>query len=111
MAKDDAAVGAMRDGFLSELPHDGIRGTTTLWQGGSFVSYDLSTPVYRVGDVPLTDRLALTLPEYPWAIAGTLLVVCIVLSMWMQVALAARIRRRLMGAPQFEENLDGGGAL
>ena len=111
LAKDDAAAAtAMRDGLMAELPHDGIRGTVSLWQGGQFVSYNLSTPRYRLGDARPLRALALTLPDYPLTLAIVLLAVCVVLASWMQFWLAARIRRRLMGAPQLDQHFEQGTA-
>jgi hypothetical protein len=111
MARDNAALAAMRDGLLAEMPHDGIRGTTSLWQGGKFSSYDLATPAYHIGEVSFLKRLELTLPEYPFELAAALLVFCSFIAAWMQASLGALIRRRLMGAPQLGEPLPRGGAL
>ena len=110
MAKDTDAVGAMRDSLLAELPHDSISGTASLWKGGKFVSYDLSTPGYRVGQVSVFERVTLTLPQYPGTLVAVLLVLSIILAIWMQAALAARIGRRLMGATQLDDQGNPGGA-
>jgi len=110
LAKDSVAVNSMREGLAFELPHEGIHGSASLWQGGHFVSYDLSTAIYHVGQVSMIERLALILPEYPWILTGSLLCLSILLALWMQISLRQRIAERLMGTPQLVENPSSGGA-
>ncbi|GAC1417235.1 MAG: hypothetical protein NVSMB62_07700 [Acidobacteriaceae bacterium] len=108
LARDEISAGAMRDALLQELPHDRIRGSVSLWQGGQFTSYNFGTATYWVGDVSLPDKLALILPYYPFLLVIALVLLAFILTAWMKVSIAARIRHRLMGAPQFEERFERG---
>jgi cellulose synthase (UDP-forming) len=104
LARDADALEPMTAALMEELPHDGITGSVSLWEGGNFVSHDYSTPGYALGDVDTLTKLKILLPDHPWLLMIGFSVIVFALSLWLEIWLQSRIRRRLMGVPF---NLDG----
>ncbi len=104
LSKDTSTIDSMAAGLMAELPHDGIAGSVSLWQGGQFVSHAYSTPSYYLGDASYISRVEIILPEYPWALLLGLLAALVGLALWLNACINYRIRKRLMGA---EFDLDG----
>lgn len=98
------SVESMATRLMADLPHDGIQGSVSLWQGGSFVSHAYSTPDYYLGDASLLTRFKFILPDYPWALMVGLIAFLVLLSLWLNACIEARIRKRMMGV---EFDLDG----
>ena len=89
---------------MIELPHDGITGNVSLWQNGTFVSHNYSTPGYYLGDANLLTRLKIILPEYPWVLLLGLLAIVALLALWVNACINYRIQKRMMGVAY---DLDG----
>src|SRR6266702_1151502 len=104
LGKDASSLESMSAGLMSELPHDGISGTVSVWQGGAFVSHVYSTSTYYLGDASIIKRLEVILPQYPWVLLGGLLAAIVLLALWMNACINYRIHKRMMGV---EHNLDG----
>ena len=108
LARDNVSAVPMRDDLLEEMPHDRIHGSVSLWQAGTFSSFMLYTPGYWIGNVSLVDKVSLILPHYPVILMAALVLLSLILAFWLKAFIAARIRERLMGAPQFEEQFERG---
>jgi cellulose synthase (UDP-forming) len=104
LGKDASSVQSMTAGLMTELPHDGIQGNVSVWQGGSFTSHAYSAPSYYLGDANLLTRFKLIVPEYPWALMIAVTTILVLLAIWLNACINTRIRRRLMGV---EIDLDG----
>jgi hypothetical protein len=104
LGKDASSVQSMTAGLMTELPHDGIQGNVSVWQGGNFTSHAYSAPSYYLGDANLLTRFKLILPEYPWALMIALTTILVLLAIWLNACINTRIRKRLMGV---EIDLDG----
>ena len=104
VGKDDSTLQSMTEGLMAEMPHDGIRGSVSLWQAGNFVSYDYSTSHYYLRDVNPLTRMRLILPDHPWIFVFGLTGLVILFALWLNLWISQLIRRRLMGVPY---DLDG----
>ncbi|HEY0795304.1 MAG TPA: cellulose biosynthesis cyclic di-GMP-binding regulatory protein BcsB, partial [Acidisarcina sp.] len=104
LGKDESSIQSMTAGLMAQMPHDGIQGSVSLWQGGNFISHSYSTPEYYLGDLNPVTRVRLILPEHPWIFSIVLTALVAVLAIWLNLWIGYRIRSRLMGVPY---DLDG----
>jgi cellulose synthase (UDP-forming) len=100
--RDTSALPQLASALLATMPVDGIENTVSLWTGGNFISYPLSTPVYGSGDLPWYRAFGYWLPHHLTLLLALLLGVLGLLGWCTQHYLAGKIRERLIlgdGAP------------
>jgi cellulose synthase (UDP-forming) len=100
--RDTAALPNLASALLTTMPLDGIENTVSLWTGGNFISYPLSTAVYGSGELPWYRAFGYWLPHHLALLLVLLVGVLGLLGWCTQRFLAAHIRDRLSlgdGAP------------
>jgi hypothetical protein len=93
---DRSALPGLASAMLTTMPLDGIENTVSLWTGGNFVSYPLSTELYGSGDLPWYRAFGYWLPHHPFVLLLLLIMVFAILGVCTRNWLAGRIRARLI---------------
>jgi cellulose synthase (UDP-forming) len=93
--RDTSALPGLASALLTTMPLDGIENTVSLWTGGNFISYPLSTAVYGSGELPWYRAFGYWLPHHLALLLVLLLAVLGLLGWCTQRFLAAQIRERL----------------
>ena len=93
--RETSALPGLASALLTTMPLDGIENTVSLWTGGNFISYPLSTAVYGSGELPWYRAFGYWLPHHLTLLLALLLGVLALLGWCTQRFLAAQIRERL----------------
>ena len=93
--RDGTGLPAFASALLTTMPLDGIDSTVSLWSGGNFISYPVSTPVYGSGDLPWYRTFGYWLPRHLFVLLALLVIALALLGACAQQWLAGRIRVRL----------------
>jgi cellulose synthase (UDP-forming) len=93
--RDTSALPGLASALLTTMPLDGIENTVSLWTGGTFISYPLSTAVYGSGELPWYRAFGYWLPHHLTVLLVLLLAVLALLGWCTQQFLAVQVRERL----------------